>query len=47
MKTKLDMTNCGLLNSYLGIEVIEGKSKIKLCQTTYALKVLDEFNMRE
>ena len=27
--------------------MIQGKSEIKLSQTTYALKVLDEFNMRE
>ena len=47
MKTKFDMTDFGFLNSYLGIEVIQGKFEIKICQTTYALKVLDEFNMRE
>ena len=27
--------------------MIQGKSEIKLCQTPYELKVLDEFNMRE
>ena len=40
LKTKFDMTDFGLLNSYLGIEVIQRMSKINLCQTTYALKVL-------
>ena len=47
MKTKFDMTDFGFLKSYLGIEVIQGKSEIKICQTTYPLKFLDEFNMRE
>ena len=41
------MTDFGLLNSYLGIEVIKRKSDIRLCQTNYLLKVLDEFNMKE
>ena len=41
MKTKFDMTDFGFLNSYLGIEVIQGKFEIKICQTTYALKVLE------
>ena len=27
--------------------MIQRKFKINLCQTTYALKVLDEFNIRE
>ena len=47
MKTKFEMTDFGLLNSYLGLEVIQRKSEIRLCQTNYALKVLDEFNMKE
>ena len=46
MKTKFEMTDFGLLNSYLGIEVIQGKSDIRLCQTNYALKILEEFNMK-
>ena len=45
MKTKFEMTDFGLLNSYLGIEVIQEKDEIKICQTSYALKVLDIFNM--
>ena len=47
MKTKYDMTDFGLLNSYLGVEVIQSKSEIRLCQPNYALKVLKEFNMEE
>ena len=47
MKTKFEMTDFGLLNSYLGVEVIQRKSEIRLCQTNYALKVLDEFNMKK
>ena len=46
-KTKFEMTDFGFLNSYLGIEVIQGKTDIKICQTNYALKVLDEFNMKD
>ena len=47
MKTKFEMTDFGFLNSYLGIEVIQGTTKIKMCQTNYVLKVLDEFNMKD
>ena len=47
MKTKLEMTDFGLLNSYLGFQVIQEKDKIKLCQANYALKVLDIFNMSD
>ena len=47
MKTKFEMTDFGLLNSSLDIEVIQRKSDIRICQTNYALKVLDEFNMKE
>ena len=45
MKTKLKMTNFGLINSYLGIEVIHKETEIKMCQSSYALKILDEFSM--
>ena len=47
MKTKFEMTDFSFLNSYLGIKVIQGKTEIKICQTNYALRVLDEFNMKE
>ena len=45
MKTKFEMIDFGLLNSYLSIEVLQEKDEIKICQTSYALKVLDIFNM--
>ena len=47
MKTKFEMTDCGFLDSYLGIEVIQKKIEIKMCQSIYALKILDEFNMKD
>ena len=47
MKTEYDMTDFGLLNSYLGVEVIQSKSEIRLCQSNYALKVVKEFDMEE
>ena len=47
MKTKFDMIDFHFLNSYLGIEVIQGNSEIKLFHISCALKFLDEFNMRE
>ena len=47
MKTTFEMTDFGLLNSYLGIELIQKETEIKMCQSSYALKVLDEFNMKE
>ena len=47
MKTKFDMTDFGLLNSYLGIQVIQEKDEIKICQENYALKVLNIFKMTD
>ena len=47
MKTKFEITDFGLLNSYLGIEVIQKKIEIKMCQSNYALKILDEFSMND
>ena len=47
MKTKFEMTNFGCLSSYLGIEVIQGKTDVIICEKIYALKVLDEFNMKD
>ena len=46
MKTKFEMTDFGFLNSYLEIEVIQEKTEIKICQSIYALKILDEFNIK-
>ena len=47
MKTQFEMTDFGLLNSYLGIEVIQKETEFKMCQSSYASKVLEEFNMEE
>ena len=47
MKKKIEMTDFGFLKSYLAIEGIQGKTDIKICQTNYSLKVLDEFNMKD
>ena len=35
MKTKFDMIDVGLLNSYLGIQVIQEKDEIRICQENY------------
>ena len=45
MKDKFEMTDFGLLNSYLGIQVIQEEDEIKMCQINYALKILNMFNM--
>ena len=47
MKTKFDMTDFGLFNSYLGIQEMQEEDEIKICQTRYALKILDTFNMSD
>ena len=47
LSMKTEMIDFGLLNSYVGIQVIQGKDEIKICQTNYALKVLDIFNMSD
>ena len=46
-KTKFGMTDFGLLNYYLGIQAIQEKDEIKICQENYALKVLNSFNMAD
>ena len=47
MKTKFEMTDFGLLNSYLGIQVVQEEDEIKMRQTRYALKILDIINMSD
>ena len=47
VKTKFEMTDFGLLNSYLGIEMMQDEDGIKMCQTRYAIKILDMFNMSD
>ena len=41
------MTDLGLLCSYLGIEVHQGKSQIALPQKPYAAYILESFQMVE
>ena len=47
MKTKFEMTDFGLLHSYLGIQVMQEEDGIKMCQTRYAIRILDMFNMTD
>ena len=47
MKTKFEMTNFILLHSYLGIQVMQEEDGIKMCQTRYAIRILDMFNMSD
>ena len=42
-----EMTDLGLLCSYLGIEVHQGKSQITLSQRPYATHILESFQMVE
>ena len=41
------MTNFGLLNSYLGIQEMQEEDNIKICETRYALKLLENFKMSD
>ena len=47
MKTKFEMTDFGLLNSYLGIQIMQEEEEIKICQTCYAMKLLENFKMSD
>ena len=46
MKTKFEMADFSFLNSYLGIQIMQEKDEIKICQTHYAMKLLDNFKMQ-
>ena len=41
------MTDFGLLKSYLGIQVKQIKGEITLAQSTFALKILHDFNLQD
>ena len=45
MNKKFEMTDFGLLNSYLGIQIMQEEEEIKMCQTCYAIKILENFKM--
>ena len=47
IKGQFDMSDLGLLNYYLGIEVTRDYKGISLKQTGYAIKILKEANMWE
>lgn len=46
MRRVFDMSDLGLLSYYLGIEVRHQGGEITLCQSTYAMKILDASGMR-
>jgi len=45
MASKFDMSNLGKLNYFLGIEVCQQKGEIRLSQSRYAIKILEEAGM--
>ncbi|KAD2804667.1 hypothetical protein E3N88_38044 [Mikania micrantha] len=47
MEEKFEMTDLGLLSYYLGIQVTQSDQGIKLQQTGYANKILDEAGLRD
>jgi len=46
MRRKFSMSDLGLLSYYLGIEVKQGGGEITLSQSAYALKILENANMK-
>ncbi|KAJ1262218.1 hypothetical protein BS78_09G090000 [Paspalum vaginatum] len=46
MAAKFKMSDLGLLTSNLGIEVRQGKQAIELCQSAYALKLLERAGLK-
>ncbi|WVZ92975.1 hypothetical protein U9M48_039002 [Paspalum notatum var. saurae] len=46
MAAKFKMSDLGLLTYYLGIEVRQGKQAIELCQSAYALKLLERAGLK-
>ncbi|KAM0925571.1 hypothetical protein ACQ4PT_004106 [Festuca glaucescens] len=47
MKKKFSMSDLGLLSYYLGIEVKQNSGEISLCQSAYAVKLLDKCGMAD
>ena len=47
MKNQFEMSDLGLLTSYLGIEVKQERGKIQLSQKSYALRILKQSGMSE
>jgi hypothetical protein len=44
---RFSMSDMGLLHYFLGLEVSQSTSGIKMAQTKYALDLLDRFQMTE
>ena len=47
MHQKFEMSDLGLLNYYLGIEIRQSSESITLCQAIYARKILEKLGMGE
>ena len=47
MKSLFDMTDLGILKSYLDIQVNQLEGEITLAQSSYAWKILSDFNLLE
>ena len=47
MKKEFEMVDLGLLNYFLGMEVIQDDGGIFLSQEKYANKLVDKFGMRD
>ncbi|XP_024009339.1 uncharacterized protein LOC112084436 [Eutrema salsugineum] len=47
MKNKFAMSDLGLLNYFLGMEIVQKQDGIFLSQESYAKKLLKKFNMEE
>lgn len=47
MQKKFDMSDLGLVNYYLGIDVKQNACSISLCQSGYAKTILEKLGMGE
>jgi hypothetical protein len=47
MKNQFSMTDLGKMKYFLGIEVVQNKQGIFICQQKYASEILDRFGMKE
>ena len=47
MMGEFEISNLGLLNSYLCVEVLQKRNQICLKQEAYALKILERFGLAE
>ena len=47
MKQVFEMTDLGLMNYFLGMEIIQSKNEVFICQKKYAKEILKKFHMEE